>query len=157
MQHQHYYLQGMSWMLYAQSIRYTQSRPTSYFVGTERSLGAVYGFDAKYVAGYWSFHMSFGTRREAIFLTGTIGFKRYFQSAAVCWGSQRCYKPTKHILYLAHDTFPSRTPARDLERGAVAHPRVVGKDSVAGTHFTAQCEHLYDSTTVKINIRGGVG
>jgi hypothetical protein len=44
------FLQDMSWMLYVQLIRYAQSRPTSFFVGTKRSLGAVYGFDAKYVA-----------------------------------------------------------------------------------------------------------
>jgi hypothetical protein len=145
----------MSWTLYAQLVRTLKvGQPASSPV---RSVHRRSIWIRCQVREGGHFHMSFGTRREAIFLTGTIGFKRYFLSAAVCWGSQRCYKPTKYILYLAHDCFPSRTPARDLERCAVAHSRVVGKDSVERTHLAAQCEPLYDSTTVKTNICGGVG
>jgi hypothetical protein len=114
-------------MLYAQLIRYAQSRPTSFSVSTKPS-------PAQYMDSMprtWLLVISHVLRyspREGIFLSGMIAFKRHFLSAAVYRGSQRCYNLQANKAYLvsAHDTFPPRTPGRDLERSAVVHPRVVG-------------------------------
>jgi len=146
--------------LYACPIGCAQTRPNSFFVGTIRSLGAVHGFDAKCEAipEGWSqvIHMSTGTRRETITLTGMIVFARYFLPAAVCRVSQPCYKPNK--AYCAPRTrLFSAADIRSRSGTRLCGPSTsCWAASVEETHFTAQCEPLYDSTTFKINICGGV-
>lgn len=73
--------------------------------------------------------------------------------------SQRCSKPTEvYFLVAAHDCFPPRIPGRASSGTRCCGPHeVVGTEPEEGIHFSTQCERLYDSTTVKINICGGVG